>query len=82
MLDALAKLLKATRSFVMSVHLSVRMKQLCSHWTYFHEILYLRIFQKSVDKITVPLQSVTLNDTLSAVQYIFFIISVHFLLEL
>ena len=27
--------------------LSVRMKQLCYHWTDFHEIWYLRIFRKS-----------------------------------
>ena len=33
-----AKLRKATVSFVMSVGLSVRMEQLGSHWTDFHEI--------------------------------------------
>ena len=36
------KLQKATISFVMSaclsVRLSIRMEQLCSHWTDFHEI--------------------------------------------
>jgi hypothetical protein len=37
-LGACAKLRKATVSFVMSVRLSVRMEQLGSHWTNFHEI--------------------------------------------
>jgi hypothetical protein len=37
-LGAFAKLRKATISFVMSVHLSVRMEQLGSHLTDFHEI--------------------------------------------
>jgi len=37
-LGALAKVRKATISFVMSVRLSVRMEQLGSHWTDFHEI--------------------------------------------
>jgi hypothetical protein len=37
-LGALAKLRKATISFVMSVRLSVRMEQLGSHWTDFQEI--------------------------------------------
>jgi hypothetical protein len=38
---------KATISFVMSV----RMEQLCFHWADFHEIWYLSIFRKSVQKI-------------------------------
>jgi hypothetical protein len=37
-LGAFAKLQKATDSFVMSIRLSVRMEQLGSHWTDFHEI--------------------------------------------
>jgi hypothetical protein len=37
-LSALAKLRKATIGFVMSARLSVRMEQLGSHWTNFHEI--------------------------------------------
>jgi hypothetical protein len=37
-LGTFAKLRKATISFVMSVCLSVRMEQLCSHWMDFHEI--------------------------------------------
>jgi hypothetical protein len=37
-LGAFAKLRKATISFVLSVRPSVRMEQLGSHWTDFHEI--------------------------------------------
>jgi len=37
-LGAFAKLLKAANSFVMSIRLTVRMEQLGSHWTDFHEI--------------------------------------------
>jgi len=37
-LGTLAKLEKATGGFVMSVHLSVHMEQLGSHWMDFHEI--------------------------------------------
>jgi hypothetical protein len=39
--------------------LSVRMEQLGSHWTDFHEIWYLRIFRKSAKNIQVSLQSDT-----------------------
>jgi len=56
-LGAFEKLLKATISFVMSVCPSVRMEQLRSHWTDFHEIRYLSIFRKSVEKIQVSLKS-------------------------
>jgi hypothetical protein len=31
--------------------------ELCSHWTDFHDILYLRVFRKSVEKIQVWLKS-------------------------
>jgi len=48
-LGAFAKLRKASISVVMSV----RMEQLGYHWTYFHEVLYLSIFPKSVEKIQV-----------------------------
>jgi hypothetical protein len=41
----------------MSVRQSVRMEQLGSQWTDFHEIWYLSIFQKSVEKIQVSLKS-------------------------
>jgi hypothetical protein len=37
-LGIFAKLQKATFGFVMSVHLSVRMEQLGSHWSDFQEI--------------------------------------------
>ena len=53
-LCALTKLQKATVSFTMSIsvsfsiHPSVHMEKLGSNWVDFHEILYLRIFQKSV----------------------------------
>jgi hypothetical protein len=40
-----------------SVRLSVRMEQLHSHWTDFHEIQYLRLFRKSVEKIQVSSKS-------------------------
>jgi len=41
---------KATIKFVIS-NLIVRMEQLGPHWTEFHEIRYLNIFGKSVEKI-------------------------------
>ena len=82
LLAALAKMLKATRSFVMPVRLSLLMTQFGTHWTYLHEIWYLRYFRKSVNKIPVPLKSVKLNNTLNAVEYIFFIISRLFLIRI
>jgi hypothetical protein len=36
---------------------SLRAEELGSHWMDFHEILYLRIFRKSVEKIQVLLKS-------------------------
>jgi len=50
-LDALIKLRKATISFVMSVRPSVRIEQLVSYWTGFHEIWYLSIFRKKILRI-------------------------------
>jgi hypothetical protein len=64
-----AKMRKATIIFVMSlsvcpsVRLSVRLyvvvcvQQQCSHWTDFHEILYLIILGKFVKNIQVSLKS-------------------------
>ena len=53
-LGAFAKFRKATMSVVYPFfRLSVRMEQLCSHWTGFHEIWYLSIFRKYVEKIQV-----------------------------
>jgi hypothetical protein len=55
-LVAFAKLRKSAISFVMfvcpSVLLSVRMEQLGSHWTYFHEIWHLSIFGKPARKFS------------------------------
>jgi hypothetical protein len=48
---------KATVGFVKSVCLSVHVEQLGSQWTDFHEILYLNVFRKSVEKIRVLLKS-------------------------
>jgi hypothetical protein len=55
-LGVFAKLRKPTTSSLMSVRPSVRMEQLCSHWTDFHDSWYLGIFRKSVEKIQVYLQ--------------------------
>jgi len=43
------------------VSLTVRMKKLDSHWTDFHEISYLHVFRKSVEKIQVLLKYVRNN---------------------
>ena len=51
------------------------MKQLGSNWTDFHEIRYLNILRKSVEKIRAPLQSDKKSDTLHEDQYTFLIIS-------
>jgi len=55
-----AKLRKATISFSRSVYPfvlpSVRMEQLGSHWKHFHEIWYLSIFRKFVEKIPAVLK--------------------------
>ena len=64
-LGAFAKLRNASISFVMSVclsvrlsvYLSVRMVQLCSHWKQFHEIKYLSFLRNSAEKIQVSLKS-------------------------
>jgi len=40
----------------MSVHPSVRMGQLDSHWTDFHPLLYLKIYRKCIKKIQVSLK--------------------------
>ena len=43
-------------SSCLSVRLSARMEQLSSHWKDFHEILYLRIFRDSVEKVQILLE--------------------------
>ena len=48
---------KASISFVMSVHPSLRMEHLGSHWMNFHQFFYLGIFRKSFEKIRVSLKS-------------------------
>jgi hypothetical protein len=45
------------------------MEHLGSHWTEFHEILYLRIFGKSVEKIKVSLKSDRIAGTLHEDEY-------------
>jgi hypothetical protein len=47
----------ANKQLYTSSCLSARMEQFGSHWADFHEILYLRIVQKSVKKIQVSLKS-------------------------
>jgi hypothetical protein len=56
-LSAFVKLRKSKVSFVMSVRLSVRMEHLCSKYTDFHEIWYLRVFLKSVKEMKFPWKS-------------------------
>jgi hypothetical protein len=56
-IGAFTRMRKATISFVMFVCLSVRMEHLGSHWTGCHEIRYLRIFRKSIEKIQALLKS-------------------------
>ena len=52
-----AKLRKANINFVtLAVRPFVRMEQLCSHSTDFHEITYLGIFRKAVENIHVSLK--------------------------
>jgi len=69
-----AKLLKATISFITSVCPSVRMEQLSSHWTDFHE-WYSTILWNLVETIQVSLISDRNNGTAHEGQYKFPIIS-------
>jgi hypothetical protein len=64
-LGTFAKLQKVTVRLVMFVRLSVRMEQLGSRWTDFHEILYFSIFAKSVEKIQDSLKSEKNNGDLT-----------------
>ena len=80
---AFVKLRNATISFVMCVCPSLRMEQLVSHWTDFHEIWYLSIFRKSVEKIQVSLISNKNNSgTLLEDHYTFLIVSRSVLLRM
>jgi len=56
-LGAVTKLRKATIGFVMSVRLSVRMEQLGSNWTDFHDTWYSSTFRQSVVKLQVSSKS-------------------------
>jgi len=51
------KLRKATISLAMSVRPSVRMDQLGSHWKDFHEIWYMKVFRKTIEKIQISSRS-------------------------
>jgi hypothetical protein len=51
-LEEFANLRKATICILLSVCPSVHI-ELGSHWTYFHETLYLDIFRKHTEKIQV-----------------------------
>jgi len=55
-LCALEKFRKTNINFVVPVRVSVRMEQLGSHWKDFHEIWYLNIFRKYIEKIQVLLK--------------------------
>ena len=56
-----AKWWKATISFFMPVRLPVRMEQLGSHWTNFHEIWYFSMVFQYVKKFQVSLKSAKNN---------------------
>jgi len=73
---------KATISVVMSVRPFVRMEQLSSHCTDFHEISYSSIFRKTVKKTEVSLKSEKKTGTLREDQYTFLIISRSVLLRI
>jgi hypothetical protein len=77
-----AKFRKATISFVMFVHLSVRMEQNGSNCKYFHYIWYGIIFRKCVEKIKVSVNLTRIMGTLHEDQYLFFIISPSFLIRI
>jgi len=57
LLGVFVKFRNTTISYVRSFCPSVRMEQLGSHWTDFHEIWYLSTFEKSVQKIQISLKS-------------------------
>jgi hypothetical protein len=80
-LGTFAKLRNETIRFVMFVRLSVRMEQLGFYWTDFYELLYWKVFRKSVEKIQVSLKSDKNNGNLIW-GGIFFIISLSFLFKM
>jgi len=56
--------------------------QLGSHCTDFHEILYLSIFRKSIDKLQILLKCDNISGTLLEDKYTFLIIPRSFLLRI
>ena len=81
-LGALAKLRKATISYVVSVCTSVRVKQLGCHWTDFHVIWYFSIFPNYVGKIQVSLESDKVKVYFTWKKILFLIISRSVLLRM
>ena len=71
------QLLQVCPSTYLSVLVSVCMEQLGSHCTDNHEIQYLSIFRKFVQKIHVPLKSDKITGTLHEEQYTYMIISLN-----
>jgi hypothetical protein len=76
---AFAELRNVTFSFALHVfpfvsHVAVRMEHSAPTGRIIHEILFLSIFQKSVDKIHVSLKSNKSNGTLHKAQHTFMII--------
>ena len=55
----------------MCVRPSVRMEQLGSHWTNFHDVLYEYFFKSCREKIEVSLKSDNNNGTVLDIQYTF-----------
>jgi len=58
------------------------MQQLCSHWTDFHEIRYLSIFRRPVERFQVLLKSGKNSGTLHEDQYKFLSTSLLILLRM
>jgi len=76
LLGALAKLWKLISGLVMFV-CPFAWNKLSSHWPDFHEVRYLTIFRKCVEKIKVSLKSDKNNEYFTEDQYTFFLIYLH-----
>ena len=61
LLVLIAYVLRNVRKLAKSFVMSVRMEQLGSHWTDFHEIRYLSIFRKSVQNILVRMRNISVT---------------------
>ena len=68
--------------YLRHVCLSVPMEKLGSHWTDFHEFLYLTIYRKCVDEVQVTLKSNKIIVTLHECRYTFMIIARSVLLRM